>query len=139
RCSRFAGRQRKESAGRSQYGQLGLLNAGSRKWRAIHYESQSNLCHCEWSKPCYACAIESGRSAMISQVIEKEIIVQLSQLALDQQQQVLNFARALVMAKPVGRTGADLLRYAGMIDAADLNAIRQAIEEGCEQVNLNEW
>jgi hypothetical protein len=40
---------------------------------------------------------------------------------------------------PVGVPGKELLRFAGTIEADDLRAMAQVIEEGCEQVDLNEW
>ncbi|MBD1933920.1 hypothetical protein H6F79_19170 [Trichocoleus sp. FACHB-69] len=63
----------------------------------------------------------------------------LNKLNLQQQQQVLDFARFLAMTKPAGVLGKKLLRFAGAIPADDLNLMAQAIKEGCEQVDLNEW
>jgi hypothetical protein len=40
---------------------------------------------------------------------------------------------------PRGTPAADLLQFAGMIDAADLKAMAEAIEEGCEQVDPDGW
>ena len=42
-------------------------------------------------------------------------------------------------ALPQGVPGRNLLRFAGTIPAADLNAMSAAIEQGCEQVEINEW
>jgi hypothetical protein len=50
---------------------------------------------------------------------------------------VLHFARDLV--SPKGTPGNDLLRFAGSIDPSDLEAMSQAIAEGCEKVDLNAW
>ncbi len=71
--------------------------------------------------------------------IEKEIITQLSKLPLEKQQQVLNFARALTLDKPLGVPGKDLLRFAGTIEPGDLQAMARIIEEDCEKVNPDEW
>jgi hypothetical protein len=76
---------------------------------------------------------------MANPSVEKEIINQLNKLSSQQQQQVLDFARFLVMTKPVGVPGTKLLPFAGTIPAEDLNFMAQAVEEGCEQVDLNEW
>jgi len=76
---------------------------------------------------------------MANPSVEKEIINQLNKLSSQQQQQVLDFARFLAMTKPVGVPGKELLRFAGAIPADDLNLMAQAIKEGCEQVDLNEW
>ncbi len=76
---------------------------------------------------------------MMPWTLETEIREQLSQLPLEQQRQVLEFARALVAARVRGVPGQALLRFAGAIDAEDLAAMTQAIEEGCEQVQSDEW
>lgn len=76
---------------------------------------------------------------MINPLIEKEILSQLNKLNLEQQWQVLNYARFLAITKPIGVSGKELLRFAGTIPADDLKLMAQAIEEGCEQVDLNEW
>ena len=76
---------------------------------------------------------------MSDQTIQKQILDQLSKLPIEQQHQVLDFARTLAGAKSAGRSGQELMSFAGSISIADLNMMSQAIEEGCEQVNLNEW
>jgi hypothetical protein len=40
---------------------------------------------------------------------------------------------------PPGMPGEELLRLAGTWDARDLQAMSQAIEADCEQVNEDEW
>jgi hypothetical protein len=76
---------------------------------------------------------------MIDSTLETEIQEQLSQLPLEQQRQVLEFARALVTARVRGVPGHALLRFAGLMEDDDLAQMKQAIEEDCEQVQLNEW
>jgi hypothetical protein len=76
---------------------------------------------------------------MIDSTLETEIQEQLSQLPLEQQRQVLEFARALVTARVRGVPGHTLLRFAGLMADDDLALMKQAIEEDCEQVQLNEW
>jgi hypothetical protein len=76
---------------------------------------------------------------MIAQTVEAEIREQLSQLPVEQQRRVLEFARSLVAARVRGVPGKVLLRFAGAINTDDLTAMKQAIEEGCEQVSLNDW
>jgi hypothetical protein len=70
--------------------------------------------------------------------VEREIIAQLTKLSLEEQQRVLRFVRSLTTAEPVGMPGKDLLRFAGAIEADDLQAMARAIEEACEKINLNE-
>jgi hypothetical protein len=76
---------------------------------------------------------------MSDQSLRKQILDQLSRLPIEQQRQVLDFARTLVRPKPAGKSGKELLSFAGSIPMADLNIMSQAIEEGCEQVNIDEW
>lgn len=71
-------------------------------------------------------------------MLEQEILDQLHTLALPQQREVLAFVRTLATT-PIGIPGRDLLAFAGMIEAPDLIALQQAIDEGCEQVNVDEW
>jgi len=77
--------------------------------------------------------------AMINTTVEKEIREQLTRLPLERQRQVLEFTRALVIAKVHGVPGQDLLHFAGAIDHEDLTDIEQTIKEGCEKVNPDEW
>ena len=71
--------------------------------------------------------------------IEKDIYKQLDHLPLEQQRQVLEFARALGTVKVHGVPGQNLLHFAGTIDHEDLVTIEQTIKEGCEKVNPDEW
>ena len=76
---------------------------------------------------------------MISPTLETEIQEQLSQLPLEQQRQVLEFARALVISRVRGVPGQELLRFAGLVETDDLALMKRAIEEDCEQVHPHEW
>ena len=76
---------------------------------------------------------------MINPTLETEIQEQLLQLPLEQQRQVLEFARALVTARVRGVPGHTLVRFAGLVETEDLALMKQAIEEDCEQVQPNEW
>jgi len=71
--------------------------------------------------------------------IDREITELLHRLPEVQQQRVLAFARELAEAKLQGIPGADLLKFGGCISTDDLQRMRDAIEEGCEAVNLGEW
>jgi hypothetical protein len=76
---------------------------------------------------------------MIDPSIRKEILGQLDQLGSDQQRRVLDFARSLATNTSRRVPGKDLLSFVGAISDDDLRMMTQAIEEGCERVNLNEW
>ena len=82
----------------------------------------------------------SERSIVMSHTtLETAIQEQLVQLSFEQQRQVLEFARALVIARAHGVSGRTLLRFAGLIEADDLVTMQQAIKEDCEQIQPNEW
>ena len=68
-----------------------------------------------------------------------EILEQVKMLPDNLQYQVLTFIRTLRTLTQQGTPGNVLLQFAGSIPAQDVEAIRQAIETGCEQVDLNEW
>jgi hypothetical protein len=59
----------------------------------------------------------------MSQTLEKEILDQLNKLPYEQQRKVLDFARSLSRANPVGKAGKDLLNFAGAIEAEDLKSM----------------
>ena len=71
--------------------------------------------------------------------IKGEIIEQLDALPYELQRRVLDFARALTLSEPKGIPGKQLLHFAGMIQPDDLQAMAQAIEAGCERIDLDEW
>lgn len=72
-------------------------------------------------------------NAIISAVTE-----QMEQLPDNLQHQVLEFVRKLKSAVPQGIPGKNLLRFAGVIPLDDLEAMKQAIEDDCERVDLND-
>lgn len=76
---------------------------------------------------------------MVTQTFEGEIREQLNQLPPEQQHQVLEFARSLIVARVRGTPGKSLLRFIGSINTDDLATMKQAIEENYEQVNPNDW
>jgi hypothetical protein len=76
---------------------------------------------------------------MISPILERELHEHFSHLPIEQQRQVVDFARALAVSRPRGVPGHALLQFAGTIDADDLVRMAHAIEDDCEQVNTNEW
>jgi energy-coupling factor transporter transmembrane protein EcfT len=69
--------------------------------------------------------------------IERQIFDELHKLAPAQQARVLDYTRSLSSVK--GVPGASLLTFSNTIDKTDLEQIAKSIEEGCEQVNPNEW
>ena len=74
---------------------------------------------------------------MRSPTVEKDIHEQLGRLPIEQQRQVLEFARALATTRVYGVPGKDLLRFEGTINHEDLITIEHTIKEGCDKVNLD--
>jgi hypothetical protein len=70
--------------------------------------------------------------------IKQQILDQVSKLPPRQQKLVLDFASSLRRKPPRGVPGKDLLAFAGCIETADIGAM-EAIEEGCERVDVNGW
>jgi hypothetical protein len=73
----------------------------------------------------------------VPKTIKDEIIDQVARLDVPEQQKVLDFARRLTV--PAGTPGRDLMPFAGSIEPADLDAMSQAIQEGCEKIEPNGW
>ena len=69
--------------------------------------------------------------------LKDEIIQEVGRLDAPQQRKVLDFARGLSMLD--GTPGRELLKFAGTIEQRDLDAISEAIQEGCEKVEPNGW
>ena len=75
---------------------------------------------------------------MDASIVDK-VVEQLKALAQELQWRVLEFTRALSLSTPHGVSGQQLLRFAGLIPLDDVRLMREAIEQGCEQVDINEW
>ena len=75
---------------------------------------------------------------MSTSLIDK-VVEQLKALPEKLQWRVLEFTRALALSAPRGIPGQQLLRFAGAIPVDDARLMREAIEEGCEQVDTHEW
>jgi len=71
--------------------------------------------------------------------IKQDIARQLDQLPLELQRQVLDFAHALGRSFPKGVQGKRLLGFSGIMETEDIKAMSEAIESGCERVDMNEW
>ncbi len=68
-----------------------------------------------------------------------KVVEELKTLPYELQWRVFEFTHALVASVPHGVPGQQLLRFAGAIPLDDIQLMRQAIEEGCERVDTNEW
>jgi hypothetical protein len=71
--------------------------------------------------------------------VTQAIVVYVERLDPVQQSQVLAFAQQLAAQQRRGTPGAELLAFAGGIDAHTLADLHQAITADCETVDPNEW
>lgn len=71
--------------------------------------------------------------------IKNQVIQQLEMLPESLQREVLAFVQALRICARRGVPGKQLLSFSGIISPDDLELMRQAIEDECEQVNSSEW
>jgi hypothetical protein len=71
--------------------------------------------------------------------IADEVVEQLRGMPQPLQRQVLEFVRTLMKREVRGTPGQQLLRFAGSIPPDDLQLMREAIEQDCEQVDIDEW
>jgi hypothetical protein len=71
--------------------------------------------------------------------INQKIINRLDRLPVKLQKKVLEFMNSLVTPKSQGASGRDLICFAGSIPSKALKDMEQAIEQGCEKVDINEW
>lgn len=72
-------------------------------------------------------------------LIVDKVIEQMKALPYELQWRVFEFARALTISTPHGVPGQQLLRFGGVIPPDDLQLMRLAIEQGCEQIDTDEW
>lgn len=74
-----------------------------------------------------------------NQQIRQEIINILKTLSREQHKQVLDFTLKLSANQSKQYPGEHLLKLVGTISKDDLEIMKKAIEEGCEQVDESEW
>jgi hypothetical protein len=76
---------------------------------------------------------------MVDKALHDALIQKLDAMPLAMQRRVLEYASSIQNGLPPGTPGRDLLRFAGTISPEDCKAMEQAIEEGCEKVDLSGW
>jgi hypothetical protein len=70
--------------------------------------------------------------------IAESVLHELEQLSARDQQRALEFVRG-VSRRPQGTPIHKLIDLAGTLDDQSAAEMRQAIEEGCEQIDAEEW
>lgn len=76
---------------------------------------------------------------MLQTPIKEEIMSMLDKLTPESQWRVLEFARSLSPELPEGISGTDFRQFAGFLSPEDAAEMLAAIEEGCENIDLDGW
>ena len=69
----------------------------------------------------------------------QEIVERLDKLTHVQQKQILNSVLSFLGEPIRGTSGKEMLKFVGLFPPEDLEEIKRAIEEDCEQVDESEW
>ncbi|MDP9120389.1 MAG: hypothetical protein M3O15_03325 [Acidobacteriota bacterium] len=75
---------------------------------------------------------------MVNPAVKEQILGDLEQLSPEMQARAAQLVHGLVAASPKG-SGRDLMPFAGILDLESGREMMEAIEEGCERVDLDEW
>ena len=73
---------------------------------------------------------------MQSKSFENEFLKNLELLSKEQQDKALAYIKSLLTRR---RSQAELLQFAGSLDAKSVREMSEAIEAGCETIDKNEW
>ena len=76
---------------------------------------------------------------MVQPAIKEQILNDLDRLSPTQQQRAAEFVHGLVSPLPKGASIEDLMSVAGILDDESAREMIEAIEEGCERVDTDEW
>ena len=76
---------------------------------------------------------------MLDAAIQSDLLKEVERLSPPLQRKVINFAHSLVTSRPRGTPGHELLEFAGILSPEDAKEMMDAIEEGCEGIDPNEW
>ena len=74
---------------------------------------------------------------MTQSTIDTQLLTDFHSLDKSQQLDVLNYLKSLLKKDNMSNKG--LLKLAGSISSKDLKTMEEEIEEGCEQIDSNEW
>ena len=76
---------------------------------------------------------------MVVASIKQQILDDLDRLSPDQQHEAAMLVHSLVAQSPRGASLAQLRSLAGSLDDRSAREMAEAIEEGCERVDRDEW
>ena len=76
---------------------------------------------------------------MLDSLLQEELVKEMDQLPPPLQRKVVNYAHSLTQPRPRGTPAKQLLKFAGILSPEEAKAMMDAIEEGCERIDANEW
>ena len=76
---------------------------------------------------------------MVIPNVKEQILTDLARMTPDMQRQAAELVHGMIPEVRKGAPGREFLRFAGMIDPISLREMSEAIEAGCERVDLDEW
>lgn len=76
---------------------------------------------------------------MVTSSVKRQILSDLERLSPEQQRRAADLIRDLAAERQPGTSGRDLLRFAGTVDGESARQMLEAIEAGCERVDVGEW
>jgi hypothetical protein len=76
---------------------------------------------------------------VVQPAIKEQILSDLDRLSPEQQQRAAELVHGLVNPRLQGASIEDLLTVAGTLDEESAREMREAVEESCERVDLEEW
>ena len=76
---------------------------------------------------------------MIDTATKNALLKEVGQLPPPLQRKVVDFAHSLAKSRPRGTPAKQLLKFAGILSPEEAKAMMDAIEEGCERIDPNEW
>lgn len=82
---------------------------------------------------------QSTESTVVIPNVKEQILTDLARMTPDMQRQAGELVHGMIPEARKGTPGRELLRFAGMIDPISLKEMSEAIEAGCERVDLDEW
>ena len=82
---------------------------------------------------------EAEEMLMVNPAIKEQIFSDLDRLSPEEQTRAAEYVHSLASRTPKGIPGRDLTRFAGILDPESAREMIEAIEEGCERADLDEW
>jgi hypothetical protein len=76
---------------------------------------------------------------MIENNIKVELMERMDKLNPTMQKRVVEYAQSLLESSPQGTSGAEYLKFAGIMTTEEAKEFLQAIEEDCERIDADEW